>query len=507
MQNWIFTLVINTLVTTLLIMILSGLTLILKSKLAPGVRYFLWVAILFSLLVPVRPIFGQGVVKISSPSFEGGGGAGSSSPVLESPSTYGFWASINNFPWTQLILAIWLVIAILFFVRQLYAYWNLKQMIKRWGRPITDSSYLRALKETRQLLACKEEVQLIHYPLVKSPMMTGFLHPILLLPELDYEEEELQLIFEHELTHLKHKDLYANLLSVIVTSLYWFNPAVHFAAREMQEAAELYCDFSVLKRHGEEYRFYYVETILTMIDRGRKRPSLLTTCFYSNKMNLKRRIQSIMDNTSPGKIVSTLLLLGTGLSLVFSGSIFVYASQTPIVWELQAKDPQHKALLLVLKMLGILESEIREVVVSEVGKYYQVDFMYKGDKYTALVQKSDLVVLKIEHLSATSSKRTILYDKATASRLGETKSNRELTTSEREGTTVERENTTPTTTVVEAGQTPSSDTPAGSDSTQTPVAPESDSSAVPAPSPSPAPAPSSAPGADDFDDDLAADDD
>ena len=66
MQNWIFTLVINSLVTTLLIMILSGLTLILKSKLAPGVRYFLWVAILFSLLVPVRPIFGQGVVKISS---------------------------------------------------------------------------------------------------------------------------------------------------------------------------------------------------------------------------------------------------------------------------------------------------------------------------------------------------------------------------------------------------------------------------------------------------------
>ena len=119
MQNWIFTLVINSLVTTLLIMILSGLTLILKSKLAPGVRYFLWVAILFSLLIPVRPIFGQGVVKISSPSFEGGGGAGSSSSVLESPSTYGFWASINNFPWTQLILAIWLVIAILFFVRQL----------------------------------------------------------------------------------------------------------------------------------------------------------------------------------------------------------------------------------------------------------------------------------------------------------------------------------------------------------------------------------------------------
>lgn len=317
MQNWIFTLVINSLVTTLLIMILSGLTLILKSKLAPGVRYFLWVAILFSLLIPVRPIFGQGVVKISSPSFEGGGGAGSSSSVLESPSTYGFWASINNFPWTQLILAIWLVIAILFFVRQLYAYWNLKQMIKRWGRPITDSSYLRALKETRQLLACKEEVQLIHYPLVKSPMMTGFLHPILLLPELDYEEEELQLIFEHELTHLKHKDLYANLLSVIVTSLYWFNPAVHFAAREMQEAAELYCDFSVLKRHGEEYRFYYVETILTMIDRGRKRPSLLTTCFYSNKMNLKRRIQSIMDNTSPGKIVSTLLLLEAGQKLKF----------------------------------------------------------------------------------------------------------------------------------------------------------------------------------------------
>ena len=238
LQNWIYTLVMNTIVTTILILILSGLTFLLKTKLAPGVRYFLWVAILFSLLVPIRPIFGQGVVKISSSSFEEGGTTGTLSSNLDFQSPYSFWASINNLPWIQILLAFWLILTLFFLGKQLFAYWKLKQMIKRWGKPITEASYIKALNQTKLLLRCRDRVQLIHYPLVKSPMMTGFLHPILLLPEMDYEEEELSLVFEHELTHLKHRDLYANLPSLVVTSLYWFNPAVHFAAREMQEAAD-----------------------------------------------------------------------------------------------------------------------------------------------------------------------------------------------------------------------------------------------------------------------------
>ena len=454
MQNWIFTLVMNTLVTSILVLLLSVLSLLLKSRLSPGIRYYLWVTILLSLIVPIRPIFGQGVVKISSASFEQGssGSSAASLSAISMESPYDFWASLNNLPWIQIVLLVWFLGFLFFFGRQLFAYWNFKQMIKRWGNPILVPSYIEALHEAKLLLNCKENIQLIHYPLVKSPMMTGLLKPILLLPELDYADEELDLIFEHELTHLKHRDIFANLLSVLVTSIYWFNPIVYFAAREMQEAGELYCDFSVLKRHGDDYRFYYGETILTMIDRSRKRPVQLTTCFYSNKFNLKRRIVSIMEKNGPRKILSLLLLALIGLSIALSGSIFVFATQTPIVMELQKTDRQQEALVVVLNELGFSESDVSQVVISEKGDNYELVFYQDGHKYTALVRKSDLQLIKL-----------------TKNGQSFTKESQVVTT---ETTTTSTTTTTTTTTVTETTQAPAPEPVAPAPEPAAPVAPE-----------------------------------
>lgn len=47
---------------------------------------------------------------------------------------------------------------------------------------------------------------------IGSPMMFGLLSPVILLPNRIFAEDELRLIFKHELTHFKHKDLWVKIL-------------------------------------------------------------------------------------------------------------------------------------------------------------------------------------------------------------------------------------------------------------------------------------------------------
>ena len=51
----------------------------------------------------------------------------------------------------------------------------------------------------------------------------------------------------HELQHYRHKDAIANYLMNFAGVLYWFNPFVWFALREMRNDREVACDTSVLK--------------------------------------------------------------------------------------------------------------------------------------------------------------------------------------------------------------------------------------------------------------------
>ena len=57
-----------------------------------------------------------------------------------------------------------------------------------------------------------------------TPLMFGVLHPIITLPERDYDEELLTNILRHELTHYHRRDPLYKWFAVAVLSTQWFNP-------------------------------------------------------------------------------------------------------------------------------------------------------------------------------------------------------------------------------------------------------------------------------------------
>jgi len=62
---------------------------------------------------------------------------------------------------------------------------------------------------------------------VRTPAVTGLLHPMLLLP-VHIEEtltiRELQFVLRHELTRIKRGDLPLHALLCLLLALHWFNP-------------------------------------------------------------------------------------------------------------------------------------------------------------------------------------------------------------------------------------------------------------------------------------------
>ena len=288
-------------------------------------------------------------------------------------------------------------------------------MLQRWGTEVEDEETLFQLHLIKETMGVKSKIRLLHYPMTQSPMLLGFRDILIVLPELDYTEEELQLIFQHELTHYQHRDVLINLLAIFAKSLHWFNPVVRFACRETQEAGEMYCDYDVLSCRDTEYRTFYGETILTMIDRSKKTPISLTTCFYSDNFNLKRRIVGIMDNRLPKRFLSASFVVAVPLLLLLSSSVFALenpvAQDSKLVLESKKAEglSQRQALETVLKELSLAEKDVKDVQISREKGNYKILFSHGQTAHELTVNaKTGKVVQSKQH---TIVEKTVTVEK------------------------------------------------------------------------------------------------
>lgn len=110
----------------------------------------------------------------------------------------------------------------------------------------------RACVCSKSILDCKnqwkEEVGVRRNVEIKTvyglavPIICGFLKPMILLPEREYNKEELKIICIHELIHCKHKDILWKQLCGLVRVIHWWNPLVKQLDMDVDSWNETYCD-------------------------------------------------------------------------------------------------------------------------------------------------------------------------------------------------------------------------------------------------------------------------
>ena len=99
-------------------------------------------------------------------------------------------------------------------------------------------------------------VSVEYNPFVQTPMVYGIRNPKVLLPTEEYTTDQLKIILLHELTHIKHKDIFWKLLCRMILLIYWFYPLKHQIFKAVNEWSEVYCDFSVINETGSKKGYF-----------------------------------------------------------------------------------------------------------------------------------------------------------------------------------------------------------------------------------------------------------
>lgn len=210
---------------------------------------------------------------------------------------------------TDILLTLWLAGVIACVLWQGIGYYRLIRSLKGKSRSVERADLHTILQEQCADLVIDREIPLRVSSAADCPMLAGFIHPTLYLPDERISRTDAAFIFRHELTHYKHGDLWLKLLLLAARCLHWFNPLVHLIARFAQEDIEAACDDAVVRGHDGAYRRAYGETILrSAIAQAQKRKTLVS-CFGDDKKTLMRRFEGLFDKSVKKRGVALVVMI------------------------------------------------------------------------------------------------------------------------------------------------------------------------------------------------------
>jgi len=124
--------------------------------------------------------------------------------------------------------------------------------------------------------------QIKNIPEVRSPILLGFFHPVVLLPVEDLTEA-VEPVLRHELAHVSRRDDWANLIQQAVQALPLFHPSIWWISRRLLLEREIACDDRVLQLGDARAIMRLLLTDLAGRMQGAPRMPLLAPGVSANK--------------------------------------------------------------------------------------------------------------------------------------------------------------------------------------------------------------------------------
>lgn len=228
----------------------------------------------------------------------------------------------------DIVAWVWAIVGLSFLSVHIFSYLRYRRQVMADGRIVDNIDLLNEMNELKRSLHIDRAVTVMEYPQAESPVMMGFIKPILILPGESYTAEELYFIMKHELVHLKHGDIYFKLLFVAANALHWFNPLVWIMQKEASVDMELSCDESVTKGASIDVRKAYTETLMSTIHKRFSIKTVLSTQFYGGKKIMKKRFRNILTKKSK-KCGISVLICAVALALYLGTMVGCTAGNKP----------------------------------------------------------------------------------------------------------------------------------------------------------------------------------
>lgn len=164
------------------------------------------------------------------------------------------------------------------------------------NKSVIDENILKTIDRLKQDLSINESISVFYNERIRVPVVIKMKNTMIVLGDGDLTQEELTFILTHELMHLKRKHIFFKALSIVVKSVYWFNPFTYYFVEFFSDYCELDCDREVLKNATAKQRLCYAETYLKMLSENIYRNPVIQSSFIDSKKKriVDRRIRNMM---------------------------------------------------------------------------------------------------------------------------------------------------------------------------------------------------------------------
>jgi beta-lactamase regulating signal transducer with metallopeptidase domain len=322
--NWVWQTSVK---VSILIVLLLLLKFILKNKISARLHYLLWSIVIVSLLLPWTPQSSFSLYNLSNlemkrtNSFNENAEAFSHSAVENE----GLYSEETDYKLDQIAIEqnpnvlvnndkplnaiatspfihklfffLWLIGIIVFIT--VTGLVNRRFNYSIQGQSVIDVKLLTAFNEAKNKLNIKAKVLLIQTRVITSPSLYGVFRPRVLIPVGTLEEfnqEQLDYIFVHELLHFKRKDMVVNWLTKGLLIVHWFNPILWYAFYKLREDQEIACDALTLEHIGSNQTKKYAYTLIKLAENNTRLPRIISLASLSGSSSqIRRRIIMIKD--------------------------------------------------------------------------------------------------------------------------------------------------------------------------------------------------------------------
>lgn len=209
---------------------------------------------------------------------------------------------------------IWITITILLLAYNLFMYINFLSREKKYFCKVYNKEIDFIISNICNILGLNK-VDYKFSDNVTTPMVVGLFKKTIILPSDITSIENYDMVLNHEIVHIKNKDIECKFLLLFLRIIYWFNPIIYKFVEQIDEVLELRCDEIVLENQSQEYKIKYAQVLLNQIESNRKQRYVFSMNFANKRGNIMRRFSNIVDKTKKKNVI--------GISCVTAGIIIV----------------------------------------------------------------------------------------------------------------------------------------------------------------------------------------
>jgi beta-lactamase regulating signal transducer with metallopeptidase domain len=235
-------------------------------------------------------------------------------PLTAAPETSA--RSFESLGWVSWAFAIWLAGMLFISGRLLIGAASIWWIARRAIR-ITDPGSLKMANDIAKLIGLTRQAPMFKTLRTAMPVTCGLIRPRILLPaDADaWPDERRQVVLLHELAHVKRRDCLTQLLGQLACSIYWFNPLVWLASRQLRVERERACDDQVIEvgTKASDYAGHLLDMARTFRS---GRCSSLATLAIARRSQLEGRLLAILDPGLKRRGLNRIAAIGIGVFII-----------------------------------------------------------------------------------------------------------------------------------------------------------------------------------------------